>query len=78
MKTSEKIKGWARLGQVMYLSFKVLYVLYEKQLPTYEEPVSSGTPEEALLLVVALFCFFCITEAAVRLIGYFAELLDKN
>jgi len=52
-------------------------VAFESQLPMNEEIVFSGTVVEAILAIVAFALAVLFSEAIVRLIGYFAELLDN-
>lgn len=77
MKTSQKIKMWARIGQIAYWLYLFFGVGFERQLPMHEATVFSGTIAEAILAIVAFVLAVLFSEAIVRIIGYFAELLDK-
>lgn len=77
MKTSQKIKMWARIGQIAYWLYLFFEVGFEMQLPMYEATVFSGTIAEAILAIVTFVLAVLFSEAIVRVIGYFAELLDK-
>ncbi len=77
MKTSQKIKRWARIGQITYWFYKFFVVGLEMQLPMREVTVFSGTDAESVLAIGAFILAFFFSEAIVRVIGYFAELLDK-
>lgn len=77
MKTSQKIKGWARIGQIAYWLYMFFLVGFENQLPMHEATVFSETVEEAILAIVTFILAVLFSEAIVRVIGYFAELLDK-
>ena len=77
MKTSQKIKMWARIGQIAYWLYMFFLVGFERQLPMYEETVFSGTVAESIMAIVTFVLAVLFSEAIVRVIGYFAELLDK-
>lgn len=77
MKTSQKIKRWARIGQIACWLYMFFLAGFEMQLPMYEATVFSGTVAETILVIVAFILAVLFSEAIVRVIGYFAELLDK-
>ena len=77
MKVSEKIKGWARIGQIAFWFYLFFSVGFEEQLLMHEPIVFSGTFLEAVLAIISLCLAILFSEAIVRVIGYFAELLDK-
>lgn len=76
MVTSQKIKMWARIGQIAFWLFLFFLARYEMQLPMHEEIVSSGTATETILAIFTFIFVVLFSEAIVRVIGYFAELLD--
>lgn len=77
MKTSKKIKIWARIGQialwVLCACFLLISAVY--QLCMYGFVVSGDAI--SILEVIAFLFIALLSEAIVRVIGYFAELLDK-
>ena len=77
MKVSEKIKFWARIGQFAFWLYIFFSVRFEMQLPMYKSTVFSGTVPEAVLAIISFCLAILFSEAIVRVIGYFAELLDK-
>lgn len=77
MKT-RKIKFWARLGQIAYWIYQYSYMFAERQNPIYTQPILAGTISEYISLVIAFVYGYLVSEAIVRLIGYFAELLEKK
>lgn len=78
MKTSEKIKIWARVGQIAFWFYLFGSVAFERQLPMHEATVFSETTEETILAIVTFIFALLVSEAIVKVIGYFAELLDKS
>ena len=76
MKTSQKIKKWARIGQIAFWLCMYFGVGFERQLPMHEATVYSGTIEEAFLAIVTLAFAVLFSEAVVRIVCYFAELLE--
>ena len=78
MKVTKQIKFWARAGQILYFLYLISYTLFEKQLPGYVPPQRSATFAELVFNALALTFFIYFTEAIVRLIGYFAELIEKK
>ncbi len=77
MKISEKVKYWARIGQVSVWLCWFLNEMIERQLPTYEPPAISGTATEFMFVIGALYFAMLFSEAIVRVIVLFAELLDR-
>ncbi len=77
MKTSQKIKRWARIGQIAYWLYMIFFVGFERQMPMHEATVFSETVKEVILAIVTFILAILFSEAIVRVIGYFAELLDK-
>ena len=77
MKAS-KVKFWARLGQIAYFMYNLLYAFFEVQLPNHVPTEFSGKVTEGFLLISTLFVMIVFTEAIVRLIGYFAEILEER
>ncbi len=77
MKISQKIKMWARIGQIAFWIYMFFLVGFESQLPMHETIVYSGTVAEYILGVGGFTFIVLFSEAIVRVIGYFAELLDK-
>ncbi len=77
MKTSKKIEIWARIGQVTFWLFCKFFADLQEQLPMYEATEHSGTATEFVLAVFCLILAILFSEAIVRLISYFAKLLDK-
>ena len=71
---SKEIKFWARIGAIAFWIMKFLNAGVQMQYIKFE---SAGTT--AVILAFACFAFALIcTEAIVRLIGYFAELLEER
>lgn len=71
---SNKIKFWARIGAITFWLAQILNVAWEMQYTPFE---SAGTKVQILAFVwFAVSLIF--TEAIVRLIGYFAELLERE
>lgn len=71
---SNKIKLWARIGAIAFWIAQVLYVVWEMQYTPFE---SAGT-KAVILSFACLAASLIFTEAIVRLIGYFAELLERK
>ncbi len=71
---SNKIKLWTRIGAIAFWFAQFFYTGWEMQYSTFE---SAST--EAKIFSLVWFAFALIfTEAIVRLIGYFAELLEER
>ncbi len=71
---SDKIKVWARIGEIAFWLSKFFYTGWTMQYEPFE---SAGTT--ALILDCTWVVFALIfSEAIVRLIGYFAELIEKQ
>lgn len=77
MNVSEKIKFWARIGQISYWVFLFVATAFEMQLPTYEPTIFSGTFAEGICVIAGITLAVLVSEAIVRVIGYFAELLEN-
>lgn len=75
---SRKVKFWARLGQISYFMSLFFGVAFEKQLPRYVPTEFAGTFKESAYAIITFMCIIVFSEAIVRLISYFAELLEKT
>lgn len=75
----KKIKFWARMGQIMFLVVNFLWVLFEDTQLQIEQIKYNFTPYSEILVIIGFIGIVLFTEAIVRLIGYFAELIaEKN
>lgn len=71
---ANKVKFWARIGEIAFFLFAFSYTGWEMQYETFE---SAGTTAQ----VLAFICFglsLVFAEAIVRIIGYFAEILEER
>lgn len=75
---ANKVKFWARLGQIVYFIHCIAYAFFEVQLPNYVPTEFSGKGIEAVYLTIAVVGMIIFSEAIVRLIGCFAELLEER
>lgn len=71
---SNKIKFWARIGAIAFWLANFFNAGWEMQYQPFE---SAGTKAVVLAFICFAFCLI-FTEAIVRLIGYFAELLEER
>lgn len=75
---AEKIKFWARVGQMAFFVYEIFNALFEIQLPGSVSTEFSGTVTEFGYVMLAVAGLIIFSEAIVRLIGYFAELLERK
>lgn len=71
---ANKVKSWARIGEVAFFLFQFFDAGWRAQYEPFE---SAGTTAQ----ILALICFGLIlvfAEAIVRIIGYFAEILEER
>ena len=71
---ANKVKSWARIGEVAFFLFQFFDAGFRAQYEPFE---SAGTTAE----ILALICFglmLVFAEAIVRIIGYFAEILEER
>lgn len=68
------IKSWARIGEVAFFLFQFFGAGWRAQ---YEHFESAGTTAQ-ILAVICLVLILVFAEAIVRIIGYFAEILEKR
>ena len=71
---ANKVKFWARIGEIALFLFLFFYAGWKLQYEPFE---SAGTTAQ----ILALICFGLIlvfAEAIVRIIGYFAEILEER
>lgn len=71
---ANKIKVWARIGEITFWLYQFFFAAYRLQ---YEEFESAGTTAEVLSWI-CLVILFIFSEAIVRLICYFADLLEDK
>lgn len=71
---ANKIKIWARIGEITYWLFQFCNAGYELQYENFE---SAGTTA-VFLAFICLVLGLIFSEVIVRLIGYFAELLEDK
>ena len=71
---ANKIKFWARIGEIAFFLFQFFYAGWEMQYEPFE---SAGTTAQ-ILAVIWLGLRLVFAEAIVRIIGYFAEILEKR
>ena len=74
----EKIKFWARLGQIAFFVWEIFYAMFETQLPRHVPTEFSGTVAESIYAMLSIAGLIIFSEAIVRLIGYFAELIERK
>lgn len=74
----KQIKFWARLGQIAFFVYEIFDGMFEIQLPRYVPPEFSGTVAEFIYVILSIAGLIIFSEAIVRLIGYFAELLERK
>ena len=72
------VKCYARLGQIAYWSYCFLSACFEVQLPNHVPTEFSGTIPEVIFLIGSLVSAIIFSEVIVKLIGYFAELLEEK
>ena len=68
------VKFWTRIGEIAFFLYQFFYASLELQYEPFE---SAGTTAQ----ILAVICFGLIlvfAEAIVRIIGYFAEILEKR
>ena len=68
------VKFWARIGEIAFFLYQFFYTGWKLQYEPFE---SAGTTAQ----ILAVICFGLIlvfAEAIVRIIGYFAEILEKR
>ena len=75
---ANKVKFWVRLGQIAYFIYCISYAFFETQLPQFVWPEFSGTETELICSLIAIGSIITFSEAIVRLIGYFAELIEEK
>lgn len=75
---AEKIKFWARVGQMAFFAYGIFAALFEIQLSGSVSTEFSGTVAEFGYVMLAVASLIIFSEAIVRLIGYFAELLERK
>lgn len=68
------IKSWARIGEVAFFLFQLFDAGWRAQYEPFE---SAGTTAQ-ILAVICLVLILVFAEAIVRIIGYFAEILEKR
>ena len=71
---ANKVKFWARIGEIAFFLFLFFNAGWELQYEPFE---SAGTTAQ----ILACICFLLIlvfVEALVRIIGYFAEILEER
>ena len=77
MKVSKKIKLWARIGQLSFWLYMFAIVAFDRQLPMHEAIEFSETDLEVILVCTSFSLAVLLSEAIVRVIGYFAEIFEK-
>ena len=71
---ANKVKFWARIGEIAFFLFLFCHTGFELQYEPFE---SAGTTAQ-ILAVICLVLILVFAEAIVRIIGYFAEILEKK
>lgn len=74
----KKIKFWARMGQIMFFVVNFAWILFEDTQPQIIQMKYDVTPYSSILVIIGCIGIFLFTEAIVRLIGNFAELIAKK
>ena len=75
----KKIKFWARMGQIMFFDVNFVWVLFEDTQTQIIQMKYDFTPYSVILVIIGVLGLILISEAIVRLIVYFAELIaEKN
>lgn len=75
----KKIKFWARMGQIMFFVVNFVWVLFEDTQTQIIQMKYDFTPYSVILVIIGVLGLILISEAIVRLIVYFAELIaEKN
>lgn len=75
----KKIKFWARMGQIMFFVVNFVLVLFEDTQTQIIQMKYDFTPYSVILVIIGVLGLILISEAIVRLIVYFAELIaEKN
>jgi len=75
---ANKVKIWARIGQMAFWIYNISYALLEIQLPGYVPIEVSGKVTEFVYCMITIAGMIIFSEAIVKLIGYFAELLEER
>lgn len=75
---ANKVKFWARLGQISFFVSHFSNALFETQLPNYVSTEYSGKVTEGIFAIMTLAGIILFSEAIVKVIGYFAELLEEK
>lgn len=71
---ANKVKSWARIGEVALFLFQFFDAGWRAQY----EPFESAGPTAQILGVICWVLILVFAEAIVRIIGYFAEILEKR
>lgn len=70
---SKKVKFWARIGEVAFFLFLIFYAALEMQYTPCESTDTTYTLSCICITFILIFA-----EAIVRLIVYFAEILEER
>ena len=71
---ANKVKFWARIGEIAFFLFLFFNAGWELQY----EPFESAGPTAQILGVICWVLILVFAEAIVRIIGYFAEILEER
>ena len=71
---ANKVKFWARIGEIAFFLFNFFYTGWELQYEPFE---SAGTTAQ-ILSAICCGLRLVFAEAIVRIIGYFAEILEER
>ncbi len=71
---ANKVKFWARIGEIALFLFLFFYAGLELQYEPFE---SAGTTAQ-ILSAICCGLRLVFAEAIVRIIGYFAEILEER
>ena len=71
---ANKVKFWARIGEIAFFLFQFFDACCNLQ---YEQFESAGTTAQQILAWICFGLILVFVEAIVRIIGYFAEILER-
>lgn len=71
---ANKVKFWARIGEIAFFLFQFFNAGWELQYEPFE---SAGTTAQILACIYFLF-ILVFAEAIVRIIGYFADIIEER
>ena len=75
---AKKVKFWVRVGQISFWVCQTAYAFLETKLSKEVQPKGPEELGEWFLLIITLLGLMVFSEVIVRIIGYFAELLEES